>query len=45
MQLLGLGWSYNGGTVTAITRKGIVVDGKLIPLKHVKVELCGDSNG
>lgn len=45
MQLLGLGWTYNGQTVTSITRQGIVAGGKTIPLSEVKLELCGNSAG
>jgi len=44
MQLLGLGWKYNGFTVIAIDKHGITVKmkscTKQIPLNEVKEELC-----
>lgn len=45
MKLLGIGHYYDGGLVSEITKKGIKVNGKLIPLSDVSVEKCGKSAG
>jgi|14BtaG_2_1085337.scaffolds.fasta_scaffold78412_2 hypothetical protein len=46
MQLLGLGWFYNGSRVTEITAGGITLeDGSHVAQNDVEVGRCGKSNG
>jgi hypothetical protein len=41
MQLLGLGWYYNGSAVVSITRNGVMTaNGMLVKLDVVNPELC-----
>ena len=46
MQILGLGWFYNGFRVTAIIKEGIVLEnGSCLELNQVEIGLCGKLPG